>query len=90
MKCSKLKIIFCLTVCLTVLFAPFLLEISQDGKTYAFSSKSNNKSSKAVGEFSAPGYTSPVNDNPPVAHPTPEPATLLLFGAGAVGLAAFR
>ena len=86
---SKLKILFCLTVCLTILFAPFLLEISQDGKTYAFSSRSSNNSSDAVGQANAPGYTIEKDNNPPV-HPTPEPATLLLFGAGAVSLAALR
>ena len=71
------------------LFAPFLPEISQDGKAYAFSSKSGNKSSNAVGKASAPGYTI-TKGEPPAVHPTPEPATLLLFGAGAVGLAALR
>jgi hypothetical protein len=93
MKHSKLKIVFCLTVCLTVLFAPFLLEIFQDGNAYAFSSRSSNKSSKATGEFSAPGYTSEIQEptsNNTAPAPVPEPATLLLFGAGAVGLAAFR
>lgn len=93
MTCSKLKIVSCLTVCLTVLFAPLLLEIFQDGKTYAFSSRSNNKGSKGTGEFSAPGYT-PVDqeptDNNTAPAPIPEPATWLLLGAGAAGVAAFR
>jgi len=75
------------------LFAPFLLEIFQDGKTYAFSSSSHNKSSKATGEFSAPGYTivnpDPTDNNTAPA-PVPEPATWLLLGAGAAGIAAFR
>ena len=92
MTYSKLKILFCLTVCLTVLFAPFFLEISQDGKTYAFSSRSHNKGSNAGDKASAPGYIlvkEPTNNNP-APSPVPEPATLLLVGAGAVGLAAFR
>jgi hypothetical protein len=89
---SKLKILFCLTVCLTILFAPFLLEISQDGKTYAFSSRSHNKGSN-TGEKETFGYT-PVKDEPtnnnPVPAPTPEQATWLLVGAGAAGLSVLR
>ena len=93
---SKLRIIFCLTVCLTILFAPFLLEISQDGKTYAFSSRSHNKSSNTKDK---PMFgntqvndepTTLVNDEPTAPAPVPEPATWLLIGAGAAGIAAFR
>jgi hypothetical protein len=85
---SKLKILFCLTVCLTILFAPFLLEISQDGKTYAFSSRGHNKSSN-TGDKATFGYT-PVNDEPTAPAPVPEPATWLLVGAGAAGVAVLK
>jgi len=88
---SKLKMLFCLTVCLAVLFAPFLLEISPDGKTYAFSSKSHNKSSNTDGkEGTFGGYTPPVNDGPANNNPVrvPEPSTLVLIGAGAICIAA--
>jgi hypothetical protein len=88
---SKLRLIFCLTACLAILFAPFMLGISLDGKAYAMgflgsSGGSDNSSSPAV-TFSSPEQTNP---NPPTTYPNPEPATLLLFGAGAIGLAAFR
>jgi hypothetical protein len=80
------------------LFAPFFLDNSPDGKTYAFSSKSGNKSrgftsqSGAGGEDSTFGYkivkTEPTDGTAPA--PVPEPATWLLVGAGAAGLAAYK
>ena len=85
---SKLKMLFCLAVGLTVLFAPFSLEILQDGKTYAFSSRSHNKDSNTKDKAMF-GYT-PVNDEPTAPAPVPEPATMLLVGAGALSLAAFK
>jgi hypothetical protein len=92
MPYSKLRTLLYLTISLTLLFAPFSLEILQDGKTYAFSSRSNNKDSNR-GDKDMHGYT-PVNDDPtndnPAPAPVPEPATMLLVGAGALGLAAFR
>ena len=90
MKCSKFKVLFFLSMGLTLLFAPLSLEILPGGETYAMANwfsqdRSNNGSSGNVQVTSpeqAPGT--------PAVHPTPEPATLLLFGAGAAGLAAFK
>jgi len=90
---SKLKILFCLTVCLTILFAPFLLEISPDGKAYALGflggSGGNNHNSSPTGITISEPAQEPGPGATPVS-PTPEPATLILFGAGALGLAAYR
>ncbi|NOQ19276.1 MAG: PEP-CTERM sorting domain-containing protein [Desulfobacterales bacterium] len=88
MTYSKLKILFYLTISLMLLFAPFLLDISPDGKAYAFSSRSHNKSSN-TGDKDTFGYT-PVNDEPTAPAPVPEPATWLLVGAGAAGVAVLR
>jgi hypothetical protein len=87
----KLKHFLCLTVCLTLLFAPFLLDISQNGKTYAFSSRSGNNLSGTGGDSNTFGYTLTTED-PPNNDPVrvPEPATWLLVGAGAAIMAAFR
>jgi hypothetical protein len=90
MTYSKLKILFYLTVSLMLLFAPFSLEIFPGGETYAmgkwFSQDRSNSGSAGQVKVVSPGGP---ESSPPV-HPTPEPATILLFGAGAVGLAAFR
>jgi len=88
MPYSKLRTLLYLTISLTLLFAPFSLEILQDGKTYAFSSRSHNKSSNTKDKPMV--EITPVNDGPTAPSPVPEPATMLLVGAGALGLAAFR
>ena len=101
---SKLKTLSCITLGLMFLFAPFLLDISPDGKAYAMGflgssggggrSSSSGRvaaSSPATSPESSPGLngTEPGSGSNPTAS-VPEPATLLLFGAGAVGMAAFR
>ena len=84
----KAKLI-CLTACFAILFAPLFLGISLDGKAHAmgiFGGGGGNKDNTP-----SPGVVSEVPDSgpAPVSH-APEPATLILFGAGAVGLAAVR
>jgi len=87
---SKLKVLFYLTVSLMLLFAPFSLEIFPGGETYAMGSwfSQDRSNSGSAGQVKVATQRGPES-SPPV-HPTPEPATLLLFGAGAAGLAAFK
>jgi hypothetical protein len=88
MKLSKLKTSICLAAVLTLLFAPLALEIAQGGNAYAgilFSGDNGGRdsSSDSVSGGSFSGTETPA------AH-APEPATMLLFGAGAAGLVAYK
>ena len=94
MRYSKLKILIYSTIGLTLLFAPVLLEISQDGKAYAMGwlggSGGNDGSSGSRVAISTPEPKEEADASQPPVHHTPEPATLLLVGGGALGLAALR
>ena len=100
----KLKILCFIAISLMFLCTPFLLDISPDGKAYAMgflgssggggrssSSGRVTASSPATSPESSPGLngTEPGSGSNPTTS-VPEPATLLLFGAGAVGMAVFR
>ena len=95
MPYSKLRTLLYLTISLTLLFAPFSLEIFPGGETYAmgnwFSKDRSNSGSDRHAMVASPEPKSGGPNSEPIApSPVPEPATMLLVGAGAIGLAAFR
>jgi hypothetical protein len=85
---SALKLLFFLTIGLTFLIAPLALEIDLGGKAHAFSSSGGGSDGKLSDGAIAKTYKHTPSEPPP-AH-APEPTTMLLFGAGAIGLAALK
>jgi hypothetical protein len=81
MRIVKFKTLFCLAAVLTLLFAPLALEISIGGNAHAMIFSGGG------GSDSSPGGS--ISGSPSV-YPNPEPATMLLFGAGAAGLVAYK
>ena len=113
---KKLKILCYVAISLMLLFSPFLLDTSPDGKANAMgflgSSGGGDGSSNSPISFSTPASGSDTTSSSPSAfsaptsgsetsptlcpggpNPTtrvPEPATLILFGAGVISLAVFK
>ena len=96
MNYSKFKIFFCIAVSLTMLLAPFALDITPDGKAQAFSSRSGNNGNPPLGKKSKTSWSNynqvktEGQGELQTTHQVPEPTTMLLVGAGLAGLAIFR
>ena len=100
MMSSALRTLFLLTISLTLLIAPVAIEIDLGGKAHAMSSLKGGQGHPeggAGGKFSSGKVAKTYrHDDPgnggPVSQPStaPEPTTMLLFGAGAIGLAALK
>jgi hypothetical protein len=84
-----------------MLLAPFALDIAPDGTAHAFTSRSGNKphfqvTPKPAGKKRQTSWSDYGPDRaegqgqPQTTHKVPEPATMLMVGAGLAGLAIFR
>ena len=82
------KILFLVTFSLTLLIAPVAIEIDLGGKAHALSSSGSGSDGALSDGAIAKTYKQSPNEPAP-AH-APEPTTMLLFGAGAVGLVALK
>ena len=81
---SKFKTLFCIAIGFTLLYAPLAFEISPDGNAYAGILFGGGGGSNGGND----GTT--ISDTEAPTANTPEPATLLLFGAGVAGLVAYK
>jgi hypothetical protein len=94
MMSTALRILFLVTMSLTLLIAPVALEIDLGGKAHAMGSLKGGQGHPdgGVGGNSSSGkiaktyrHSNPKNKGPvSQPSPVPEPTTMLLFGAGAI------
>jgi hypothetical protein len=98
MMSTSLRIIFILTISLALLIAPVALEIDLGGKAHAMGALKGGQGHPdggAGGNFSSGKIAKTYRHNNPKGpvsqpSPVPEPTTMLLFGAGAIGMAALK
>ena len=102
MNYSTLKIVFFIAVFLTMLSAPFALEIAPDGNAFAMGKRGGGGSDGTPRRIAPPrstrwtGYTIQKSGQikgrrgARTTHKVPEPTTMILVGSGLAGLAIFR
>ena len=85
---SFFRMLFLLTISLTLFIMPMGFIIDFGGEAHAFSSSGGGSDGKLSDGAIAKTYKHTPTDPPPAN--APEPTTMLLVGAGAIGLAVLK